>query len=140
MTPAEYRQLADREDDAALRALDQGDAQQAREYRLLAQLHREVAIEMERKGLPALPAKSIVDHAVMTDEHRAKLSTSRGLTDSPAMKAARKAGYPSVRAIAARLGEDPGFISKCLRGVRPMPPRIAEAFEALTGFPASRWR
>lgn len=142
MTPARFRELADREDAAALRALDQGDAAAAREYRLLAQLHREVAIEMERVGrqsLPAAPAKSTVE-PMMAVEHREKLSRSRELDESPAMKAARKAGLPSVRAIAAKLGEDPGFISKCLRGVKPMPARLAESFEKLTGYPASKWR
>lgn len=140
MTPARLRDLAAREDAAALRALDDGDAPAARDYRILAQLHREVAAAMEKQGLPSLPTESTVERPMMTDEHRAKLSASRGLVDNPAMKAARKAGYPSVRAVAKALKEDPGFISKCLRGVRPMPPRIAEAFEKLTDFPASRWR
>jgi hypothetical protein len=142
VTPARFRQLAEMENAAALRALDAGDAVLAREYLLLATLHREVADEMERKGVEALPAarpKSTVE-PMMPADHREKLSRSRELDESPAMKAARKAGLPSVRAIAAKLGEDPGFISKCLRGVKPMPTRLAEAFEKATGYPASRWR
>jgi len=62
MTPARLRQLADRENAAALRALDQGDAEQAREYRLLALLHREVADEMERLGLDRLAASPKTAH------------------------------------------------------------------------------
>lgn len=142
MTRAEYLQLADEEDAAALRALDQGDGDAAVKYRRLAFLHREVAMEMERVGrqsLPAAPPKSTVE-PMMAVDHREKLSRSRELDESPAMKAARKAGLPSVRAIAAKLGEDPGFISKCLRGVKPMPVRLAAAFEKLTGYPASKWR
>lgn len=82
MTPDRFRQLADREDAAALRALDQGDAQQAREYRLLAQLHREVAIEMERTGTERLAARPKTAHdgtmdVVGTDSRGLKIAKTK---------------------------------------------------------------
>lgn len=56
------------------------------------------------------------------------------------MAAARRAGLPSVRAVAAKLGKDPTFLSRVLRGLKPMPADLAEAFEQLTGYPAASWR
>lgn len=82
MTPARFRQLADREDAAALRALDQGDAEAAREYRLLATLHREVAIEMERVGLSRLADRPQTSHdgtmdVVSTDSRGLKIAKTK---------------------------------------------------------------
>lgn len=87
MTPARFRQLADREDAAALRALDQGDAEQAREYRLLAQLHRETAAEMERVGMDRLAVRPQTAHDGTMD---AAVSDSRGLKIAKTKTAGKK--------------------------------------------------
>lgn len=62
MTPVRLRELAEREDAAALRALDQGDNQGARDYRILATLHREVAAAMEAQGVDRLAASPKTAH------------------------------------------------------------------------------
>ncbi|MCA1824392.1 MAG: hypothetical protein LC640_09065 [Frankia sp.] len=57
----------------------------------------------------------------------------------PAMRAARAAGIPSLRALAEVLGMNPGFLSKCMRGVKSMPAHFAAKFQRLTGYPEARW-
>lgn len=143
LTPTEYRQLADREDAAALRALDQGDAAAAREYRLLALRHREVAIEMERVGLPTLPKARTVNSAQMTDEHRAAMSASRPSKDKAFMVAVRKAGY-SLNRLAEAVGMSPSSLSQARRKpsdplYRRIPEAKAKAIEGIIGWPASDW-
>jgi hypothetical protein len=137
VSPAKLRALADDTDQRALSLAAAGDVRGAAALSALAEAYRAVAAEQE--GLRAPVATPTVD-SVMTDSHREALSTSRDLNDSPPMRAARKAGLPSLRAVAAKLDVDPGFLSKIFRGKRPCPVPMAEAFERLTGYPASRWK
>lgn len=139
MTPAKLRQLADDTDQRALKMAEAGDIKAAAALSALAESYREVAAEQD--GLRPAPAKATVDHkTVMTDSHREALSSSRELAANAPMKAARKAGYPSLRAVATALDMDPGFVSKVFRGKRPCPEPLAVAFERLTGYPAARWK
>lgn len=138
------RQLADREDAAALRALDAGDAAQAREYRLLATLHREVAAAMERGGLPRLPKPRTVNSAeMMSDEHRAAMSASRPSKDKRFMNAVRAKGY-SLNRLAEAVGMSPSSLSQARRKptdplFRRIPGEKAKAIEGVIGWPASDW-
>lgn len=144
MTAERLRQLADREDAAALRALDAGDAAQAREYRLLATLHREVASAMERGGLPALPKpRTVNSEQMLSDEHRAALSASRPSKDKRFMTAVRTKGY-SLNRLAEAVGMSPASLSQArLRpasaNFRRIPEAKAKAIEGIIGWPASDW-
>jgi lambda repressor-like predicted transcriptional regulator len=143
VTPGRLRQLAEREDAAALRALDAGDAEQAREYRLLATLHREVAAEMERQGLPLLPKPRTVNSGMLSDEHKAALSASRPSRDKGFMKAVRAAGY-SLNRLAETVGMSPSSLSQARRKptdplYRRIPEAKAKAIEGVIGWPASDW-
>lgn len=85
MTRAQYLQLADEEDAAALRALDQGDGAAAVKYRRLAFLHREVAMEMERMGVERLAARPNTAHdgtmdVVGTDSRGLKIAKTKTAT------------------------------------------------------------
>lgn len=135
MTAARLRQLADREDAAALRALDAGDAELAREYRLLATLHREVAAAGELTTGERSPK---VNKPEMVDSHRQAISEAH-MPGSAAMKAARKAGMRTLADVARALGVSKGFVSQVLNGKKYMPPERAAEFQRLTGYPASRW-
>jgi hypothetical protein len=142
VTPARLRQLAEREDAAALRALDLGDAAAARDYRILAQLHREVADAMEAQGLQRLTGSTLtptVNQGTMVDDHREAISRAHTPSDSAPMKAARKAGFLSLADLAEKLGVSKSFMSQVMSGKKKMPPDRAAAFERLTGYPASRW-
>lgn len=88
MTPAKLRELADREDAAALRALDQGDTEGARDYRVLATLHREVAAAMERQGTDRLAPGPKTAHDGTTMDVAAE--DSRGLKIAKTKTAGRK--------------------------------------------------
>jgi hypothetical protein len=137
MTPQKLRQLADDADARALALAESGDIDGAARLSALAEGYRAVAAKQD--GLKS-PSRAPTVDSVMTDSHREALSTSRDLNDSAPMRAARKAGLPSLRAVAAKLDVDPGFLSKIFRGKRPCPVPLAEAFEKLTGFPATRWK
>lgn len=121
--------------DAAERA---GDTEQAATYLRLRAHQMDRLRELEERLQPATKTTTVVP--VMTDSHREALSNSRDLNDSSPMRAARKAGLPSLRAVAAALGQDPGNLSKIFRGKRPCPVPLAEAFEKLTKYPATRWK
>lgn len=87
MTRAEYLQLADEEDAAALRALDQDDVAAAVKYRRLAYFHREVAMEMGRVGVERLAARPKTAHDGTMD---AVGTDSRGLKIAKTKTAAKK--------------------------------------------------
>lgn len=149
VTPAKLRQLADLEDEAALRALDQGDAAGAKDYRLLATLHRETANELERQGLPSLPGTRKLVHSehggAMTPEHRVEMSKSRTVRDKRFMSYIREKGYSLNRLAKAKsVDMSPSALSQARRKptdplYRRIPDDKAKAIEALTGWPASDW-
>lgn len=136
MTPRKLRELADACDARALEELDV-DVDKAAHLSNKAERLRRMAAAQE--GLPRR-AEATTVVSVMTDSHREALSNSRGLNSTPAMRAARKAGLPSLRAVASSLGADPGNLSKIFRGKRSCPLPLAEAFEKLTGYPTTRWK
>lgn len=135
MTPAQLRAYADDCDRRARDFIAAGKLREAAEVSHLAEAYRQVADEQER--LPKRGPRSTVV-PVRTEEHRE--AQSRALVDNPPMKAARAAGYPSVRAVAAKLDVDATFISKVFRGKKPMPEDLAARFERLTGYPAKSWK
>lgn len=128
MTPDELRARADAEDAVCAAATKAGDTRAAMRALDRAELLRQVADEMESS--PALAPVTQVRHRAPRGDGN----------DTPAMRAAKKAGYVSVRAVAAALGKDPTFMSKVFRGLKPMPDDLAADFERLTKFPAARWR
>lgn len=140
MTPGSLRALADRYDAEGLKALETGDKKAALEAFSRAELARETAAEMDRRG--ALTTKTSKRSVVksMTPDHKAALSRSRGGGESEPMRYARAAGMPSLRSIAIAMGVDVGFISRVFRGENAMPDARAEQFEALTKYPAGRWK
>jgi hypothetical protein len=71
-----------------------------------------------------------VEHSTET---RKALSERFTKGKSPNMDAARKAGYPSLRALAKALGCSASFLSQVAADDRPMPADKAAAFKKLTG-------
>lgn len=114
--------LAKGDKDAALRAFSR------------AHLLRELA-----EGLRPAGKQRRVTVSSMTDAQKEQISETMGQRH-PAMKAARKAGLPSQRAVAKALGVSPGFLSRVLAGDKDMPEDRAAEFQRLTGFPVSRWK
>lgn len=135
MTPKKLRELADDTDARALKLVEAGDVRGAAALSALAEGYRAVADEQER--LPTSGLRSTVKN-VRAEEHRG--AQSAALVNNAPMRAARASGLPSVRAVAAKLGVDATFISRVFRGKKPMPDELAERFEKLTGYPASRWK
>ena len=116
-----------------------GDDTGADQAAALADEMRAEAARLEATPLTEESQRSTVGD-VMTEEHRAALSDSRWAGNNPVMNAAKAHGIVSLHALAKKLGEDPGFLSKVIRGKRPMPERLARAIEKAIGYPASAWK
>lgn len=78
----------------------------------------------------------------VTSEQRLHLSgmiVGSGKNAPDWLRAARKAGLPSLGAIAEFLGKSVSFMSQVKSGKKRMPEDLAARFETKTGYPASRW-
>ena len=73
----------------------------------------------------------------MNEAHREAISKAH--PQSPAMKAARKAGFATLGDVAKALGVSKSFVSQVFSNKKPMPVDKAREFEKLTGYPAARW-
>lgn len=139
--PAHLDQLAAEFFAAAKESREAGDAARALELYARAEQLEEWAARDRR--LTAGGQHRKVDGVNLNVSHRQKLS--EALLPPPAegavdwMTFARKAGLPSVRAVAKALGCAPTFISAVNRGRKKMPPEKARRFEELTGYPAKLW-
>lgn len=143
VTPGQLRKLAEEEDARGLELVRAGDRKKAAVAFRMAEHLRATAVELEHGGPPAAltrgPQRAKVNSDPMTSAQRAAISATMS-DNTPAMEAARKAGLPSIRAVADALDVDPTFLSRVLSGRKKMPPARAAKFEKLTGYPATRWK
>lgn len=125
---------------AAKEAREAGNAARALELYARAETLQEWAAADRRLTTGGQRRK--VDSVNLNVGHRQKLS--EALLPPPTegedwMTFARRAGLPSVRAVAKALGCAPTFISAVNRGRKKMPADKARRFEELTGYPAKLW-
>jgi hypothetical protein len=141
LDPARLDQLADETFSAAKAAREAGQTDRALELYARAETLQEWAAQDRR--LTAGGSTLKVHGVNLSVRHRQKLS--EAMLPPPAdgaedwMTFARKAGLPSVRAIAKALGCTASFISAINKGRKTMPADKAAKFEKLTGYPAKLW-
>lgn len=141
MTVKELRAKAAAYDAAGEAALARGEAREAAVAFNQAEICRLAADELERIGAKRLPktvSNAIVDKVMFTAEHKVALSRAKTSPKSKVAKAAQEAGY-SLADAARAIGVHPTLMTLAAQGKRGMPTRAAEAFEKLTGYPASSW-
>lgn len=90
----------------------------------------QVIAELSAKRLTVKPPGNTVSG--VTSAQRQAISE-KLMRKDPNMSAARKAGVPSLRQLAAQLGVTASFLSQVRSGTRPMPDTLAAKFKALTG-------
>jgi hypothetical protein len=135
MTPGELRERARVHDAKGEAALESGDAMGAALEFDRAELYRETARQMDElhRADPSLTVKQPADSLrTVTPQQQQAIST-KLMGSDPNMKAARAAGYPSLRDLAKGLGVSVSFLSQVRAGNRPMPENRAAAFRKLTG-------
>jgi lambda repressor-like predicted transcriptional regulator len=137
VTPRDLRRQADEIHALAEAARDRGDAREV--FVLLGQVEllRELAREMEARGVNALPTavnKPIMDSNVFTAEHKVEMSRAKVDPRNKLAAAAHGAGL-SMADLARKAGVSPSLLNKASKGLRALPRAAAETIERLTGYP-----
>lgn len=124
LTPAGMKRAAKRLDELKRRL---GAAvEQVRDVRVQAEALTSVNTTGKTKGV--------------TPEHRARLGgAARKRKHGLYEHIGEGKKYPSLRALAAEIPMDPGFLSRCMKGDQSMPDDKAARIEALTGYPKDEW-
>ncbi len=132
VTPESLKADAEKAEKAMHEAVARGDMVEAGRQMRQAAYYQDLAKQLGAgAGLTVKPVPRTVKQ--VTPQQREAISKKLTQPGDVNMKAARKAGIPSLRQLAERLGVTASFLSQVRSGTRPMPAHLAAKFKALTG-------